>query len=67
MSTEKCGHTTSGFGFTFVCDKPKGHKGWHGQQRDKLPEGITRTDASAAWTGIHASKDRPYEDGPDDD
>ena len=51
-----CGHTTSGNGFAFVCDRQPGHKGWH-QQTDQLRDGPQRTnwgdDGLATW----ASKD----------
>jgi len=48
----RCGHTTNGNGFSFVCDLDRGHKGLH-QQTTQLRNGPSRTnwgdDGKAPW------------------
>lgn len=59
MDNVRCGHTAAGNGFTFVCDLPKDHEGWH-QQTTQLRESSERTnwgdDGLATW----ASKDEKH-------
>jgi len=53
---QKCGHSTHGNGFHYECDKPVGHRGWHGQTT-KLYEGSSTTNWGDDGLAIHASKD----------
>lgn len=52
----KCGHTTEGNLGLLVCDKPKGHKGWH-EQTTKLRGRIESTNWGNDGLAMHASKE----------
>ena len=60
----RCGHTAAGNGFTYSCDLPIGHKGWH-EKRTKLrsskpPYGpmVEYTNWGDDGLAMHASKDQ---------
>jgi hypothetical protein len=54
---ELCGHSASGNGFVFVCDKPKGHTGLH-EQRTQLRDRVERTNWGSDGLAPWATKDR---------
>lgn len=58
---EKCGHTTSSGNGTFVCNRPKGHTGWHEQAvtlRGESGPYTSRTNWGSDGLAPHASADR---------
>ncbi len=54
---KECGHTASGNGFVFICDKLQGHKGLHAQ-RMQLRDGVETTNWGSDGKAPHATSDR---------
>jgi hypothetical protein len=51
----KCGHSTSGNGFYFTCDRAKNHQGLH-KQRLQLRDSVSITDWGDDGLAPHATR-----------